>query len=55
MLLAEKYDVDLSHLGEVASREHWVEERALRSAQIHKKALAAAENQSSGGLGRVRF
>jgi hypothetical protein len=41
--LAEKYDVDLSHLGEVASREHWVEERALRGAQIHEKALAAAE------------
>ena len=41
--LAEKYDVDLSHLGEVASREHWAEERALRSVQIQRKALAAAE------------
>ena len=41
--LAEKYDVDLSYLGEVASREHWVEERANRGARIAEKALARAE------------
>jgi hypothetical protein len=38
--LAEKYDVDLSYLCEIASREHWVEERANRCARIPEKAMA---------------
>ena len=43
MSFAWKCDVDPSYPGEIASREHWVEERANRGARIAKKALASAK------------
>jgi hypothetical protein len=41
--LAEKYAVSLNSLSDIASREHWAEERNARSARIYEKAFAVAE------------
>lgn len=50
--LAAKYDVALSDLGEVCSREQWVEERKLRGARIVGKAMALAEEDQVERLRR---
>ena len=37
--LAENYGIDYTHLCEVAAREHWQQEREIRSFRIQKDAL----------------